>query len=82
MADERTNRLYVGNIPWTTTTDELRGMFGSFGAVTLVDIPMGRQGRSRGYGIVEFSNINEASVAIQQLDGTLTFFLLTPDARS
>jgi RNA recognition motif-containing protein len=34
-----------------------------------VDIPTGRQGRSRGYGIVEYSNVNEAQVAIQTLDG-------------
>ena len=69
MAEGPTNRLYVGNIPWSTTVDELRGIFSGCGTITLVDIPTGRQGRSRGYGIVEYSNVNEAQVAIQTLDG-------------
>lgn len=70
MATEgSTNRLYVGNIPWSTTVDELRGIFSQCGTISLVEIPTGRQGRSRGYGIVEYSNVNEAQVAIQTLDG-------------
>ena len=69
MADSASNRLYVGNIPWSTTVDELRGIFSSSGNITLVDIPTGRQGRSRGYGIVEYSTPQEAAHAIQTLDG-------------
>ena len=69
MADAPTNRLYVGNIPWSTTIDELRGIFSGSGAITLVDIPTGRQGRSRGYGIVEYATPNEAAGAITTLDG-------------
>lgn len=69
MADAPTNRLYVGNIPWSTTVEELRGIFSQCGGISLVDIPTGRQGRSRGYGIVEYSNVQEAQVAITQLDG-------------
>lgn len=70
MATEgSTNRLYVGNIPWSTTVDELRGIFSQCGTISLVEIPTGRQGRSRGYGIVEYSNVQEAAAAIQQLDG-------------
>ena len=68
-SEEPTNRLYVGNIPWSTTVEELRGIFSQCGSISLVDIPTGRQGRSRGYGIVEYSNVQEAQVAIQQLDG-------------
>ena len=64
-----TTRLYVGNIPWSTTIDELRGIFAQCGTITLVDIPTGRQGRSRGYGIVEYSAIAEAGAAVQTLDG-------------
>eukprot|EP00740_Mantoniella_antarctica_P006179 CAMPEP_0181359838 /NCGR_PEP_ID=MMETSP1106-20121128/6321_1 /TAXON_ID=81844 /ORGANISM="Mantoniella antarctica, Strain SL-175" /LENGTH=104 /DNA_ID=CAMNT_0023473021 /DNA_START=78 /DNA_END=389 /DNA_ORIENTATION=- len=69
MAEAPTNRLYVGNIPWSTTVDELRGIFAQSGNITLVDIPTGRQGRSRGYGIVEYASPNEAAGAIQTLDG-------------
>jgi hypothetical protein len=68
-SEEPTNRLYVGNIPWSTTIDELRGIFSGSGAITLVDIPTGRQGRSRGYGIVEYATPNEAAGAITTLDG-------------
>ena len=68
-SEEPTNRLYVGNIPWSTSVEELRGIFSQCGSISLVDIPTGRQGRSRGYGIVEYSSVQEAQVAIQQLDG-------------
>ena len=46
MAEGPSNRLYVGNIPWSTTVDELRGIFSQCGTISLVDIPTGRQGRS------------------------------------
>ena len=68
-SEEPSNRLYVGNIPWSTSVEELRGIFSQCGSISLVDIPTGRQGRSRGYGIVEYSNVQEAAAAIQQLDG-------------
>ena len=68
-ADASTTRLYVGNIPWSTTVEELRGIFSQCGPLTLVDIPTGRQGRSRGYGIVEYGSVREAQMAIQTLDG-------------
>ena len=63
-------RLYVGNIPWSTTIDELRDIFAECGGVRDVDIPTGRQGRSRGYGIVEFNTTEEAHAAVTRMDGT------------
>jgi RNA recognition motif-containing protein len=63
-------RLYVGNIPWSTTIDELRDIFAECGGVRDVDIPTGRQGRSRGYGIVEFNTTEEALAAVTRMDGT------------
>lgn len=63
-------RLYVGNIPWSTTVEDLREMFAECGGVRDVDIPTGRQGRSRGYGIVEFTTAEEAHAAVQRMDGT------------
>ena len=56
-------RLYVGNIPWSTTIEDLRELFAECGGVTRVDIPTGRQGRSRGYGLVEFNSEAEAQAA-------------------
>ena len=41
-SEEPTNRLYVGNIPWSTSVEELRGIFSQCGSISLVDIPTGR----------------------------------------
>lgn len=64
-----THRLYVGNIPWSTTDDELRALFAECDGVTRVEIPTGRQGRSRGYGLVEFASEREARDAVSAVDG-------------
>ena len=61
--------MYVGNIPWSTTAEELRELFAECGGVTRVEIPTGRQGRSRGYGLVEFASDAEASAAQARMDG-------------
>jgi RNA recognition motif-containing protein len=46
--------LYVGNLPWNTTEEELKDFFSSFGAVESVTIVTDREtGRSRGFGYVE-----------------------------
>ena len=50
--------------------EDLREMFAECGGVRDVDIPTGRQGRSRGYGIVEFTTAEEAHAAVQRMDGT------------
>lgn len=62
-------RLYIGNIPWSTTVEDLRDLFADCGGVRGVDIPTGRQGRSRGYGLVEFNSEQEAQAAIGRMDG-------------
>jgi len=66
-------RLYVGNIPWTTTVEELREIFSVCQGVREVDIPTGRQGRSRGYGIVEFASNDDARVAVTRMDGEIIY---------
>lgn len=71
--DETTNattpRLYVGNIPWSATERELRDLFADAPGVRRVEIPTGRQGRSRGYGLVEFDTAEEAAAAVSRVDG-------------
>ena len=64
-----TPRLYVGNIPWSATEQELRDLFADAPGVRRVEIPTGRQGRSRGYGLVEFDTAEEASAAASRVDG-------------
>ena len=62
-------KLFVGNLPWETEDAALQQLFGQCGNVVKCEIPKGRQGRSRGYGIVEYSTPHEAQVAVQQLHG-------------
>ena len=57
--------IYVGNLPWSTTEDELRDMFAQYGEVESAKIIMDREtGRSRGFGFVEMdSEAGESAIA-------------------
>ncbi len=60
--------IYVGNLPFDTTSDDLRDWFGEHGAVTRAQVATDRDtGRSRGFGFVEMSQGGEEAVAA--LDG-------------
>ena len=63
-------KLYVGNLPYNTTEDDLRNLFSQYGAVDSVAVITDREtGRSKGFGFVEFGNDTEARSAIQALSG-------------
>ncbi|MBL8875406.1 MAG: RNA-binding protein [Phycisphaerae bacterium] len=63
-------RIYVGNLPFSCTEDELRNHFGSFGSVTSAAIVIDREtGRPRGFGFVEMANDEEARKAIAASNG-------------
>jgi RNA recognition motif-containing protein len=63
-------KLYVGNLPFSTTDAELRSLFEPHGAVASASIVIDREtGRSRGFGFVEMSNDNEAQAAIDAMNG-------------
>ena len=63
--------LYVGNLPFSTNSDELRETFEEYGAVSSAQVIMDREtGRSRGFGFVEMDNDDEARAAIEALDGS------------
>ena len=65
------NKLYVGNLPFSSTEDSLREAFGQCGSVTDVMIALDRQtGRSRGFGFITFSNDEEAAAAVEKFHGT------------
>ena len=63
-------KLYVGNLPYKTTSDELQQMFAAAGSVTSATVISDKfSGRSKGFGFVEMSTDEEASAAINQFNG-------------
>ncbi len=64
------NKLYVGNLPFTTTEADLRALFEEHGSVESANVISDREsGRSRGFGFVEFQNESDAQDAQRALDG-------------
>jgi RNA recognition motif-containing protein len=63
--------IYVGNLAWSVTSDDLLEMFSQFGAVKSAQVISDREtGRSRGFGFVEMENDEEAQKAIEALNGS------------
>ena len=63
--------IFVGNLNWSTTEEELHHAFSAYGIVDSVRIMTDRDtGRSRGFGFVEMPNASEAQAAIEGLNGT------------
>jgi RNA recognition motif-containing protein len=64
------SKLYVGNLPYTTTDEDLRTLFAQVGAVTSATVIKDREtGRSKGFGFVEMETEAEAEQAISQFNG-------------
>ena len=62
--------IFVGNLAFTTTEDDLTQLFEPFGTVSQARIATDREtGRSRGFGFVEMPNDAEAEAAIEELHG-------------
>ena len=63
--------IYVGNLPYSTTREDLEALFGEFGAVQAARVVMDREsGRSKGFGFVEMGNDTEAKAAIEAMNGS------------
>jgi len=63
--------LYVGGLPWSTTSEELRKLFIEYGTVESADVMTEREsGRSKGFGFVQMATPAEAQEAISHLNGT------------
>jgi cold-inducible RNA-binding protein len=63
-------KLYVGNLSFRTTSDDLREAFASVGVVESATVIEDRDtGRSRGFGFVEMATPEEATAAIEQFNG-------------
>ncbi|KAF9618517.1 hypothetical protein IFM89_001918 [Coptis chinensis] len=63
-------RLYVGNLHFNITEDQLRQVFEPFGAVELVQLPLDESGHCKGFGFVQFARLEDARNA-QNLNGQL-----------
>ncbi len=62
--------IYVGNLSYRTTEDELRESFGAFGEVTSTAVIKDRDtGQSRGFGFVEMASDQEGAAAIEGMNG-------------
>ena len=62
--------IYVGNLSFRATEDDVRRAFAAHGEVASVSIVMDREtGRSRGFAFVEMPNANEAQAAIDAVNG-------------
>lgn len=62
--------VYVGNLPYTTSSDDLRELFEQFGEVTSANVIADRDsGRSKGFGFVEMADDEQAKQAIEKLNG-------------
>lgn len=60
----QSNKLYVGNLPYGTTDDEVRDLFSSYGAIIEIKLIEGK-----GFGFVEMETQEEAENAKEKLDG-------------
>ena len=63
--------IFVGNLSYQTSQDELQATFATFGAVERVSVVTDRDsGQPRGFAFVEMTNRNEANNAISELNGS------------
>jgi RNA recognition motif-containing protein len=66
------NKLYVGNLSFQTSDDQLVQLFSEFGTVGRATVATDREtGRSRGFGFVEMGSAEAATAAISALDGQM-----------
>jgi len=63
--------IYVGNLPYQITEEQLTALFAEHGVVSQVSIIQDREtGRSKGFGFVEMDNDAEANAAIEAINGS------------
>lgn len=63
------HRLYVGNIHFSITEQDLQNVFEPFGQLEFVQLQKEEQGRSRGYGFVQFQDPDQAREALEKMNG-------------
>ncbi len=64
-------KIYVGNLPFSSTQEDLEALFGRHGTVASVNVINDREtGRPRGFAFVEMESASDADDAIRALDGS------------
>jgi RNA recognition motif-containing protein len=72
VEDTMAKKLYVGNLPYTTTEQELRDMFSQVGEISDLALITDRYtGQSKGFAFVEMSSDDAAQEAISRFDGQM-----------
>ncbi|KIL94757.1 hypothetical protein FAVG1_01688 [Fusarium avenaceum] len=66
----RTSRLFVRNLPYTATQEDLRAAFEQFGTLEEVHLPVSNSGTSKGFALILFTEPSGAVEAFQAMDGT------------
>lgn len=67
---ERSVTIYVGNLSFQATEDDLREVFAEYGEVSRISLPTDREtGRKRGFAFVEMKDESKEDLAISELDG-------------
>ena len=63
--------IYVGNLPWSATEEQVQNLFAEYGSVLSVKLVNDREtGRARGFGFVEMEDPAAAAAAIEALDNS------------
>lgn len=62
-------QVVVHGLPWSYTGAQLLDIFQGCGEIVKGDVVYGRDGRSRGYGVIQFATPDQANIAIQQYNG-------------
>lgn len=64
-------KIYVGNLPYSVTDNDLRDAFAAYGSVESATVIVDKfSGQSKGFGFVEMANNSEADQAMKALNGT------------
>ena len=63
-------KVFVGSLPWATTSDDLKDLFSQAGTVVTATVMVDKMtGRSRGFGFVEFETDDQAQQAVSMFNG-------------
>ncbi len=69
MAELETKKLYVKNLDWNLTEDNVKDYFSQFGEIASIKLPLDKFKRRRGFAFVEYVNDGEAEKALSEANG-------------